>query len=417
MPKKERTNAEPRNAVQRILAFNRGRDPERLALKYRAMQHDPFVFFRGTCHLFYEDLPRDRKLFRAPPLAWICGDLHFQNFGSYKGDNRLAYFDVNDFDEGCLAPVTWELARFLTSLHVGADTLKLKRRTSRSLGRCFLDAYAAALVDGKARWIERDIAIGMIRDLLEAVRSRSRRDLLEERTGMHKGRRRLRTDGDKAFPASKAERERISAFVRKFAATESDPDFFRVLDCARRIAGTGSLGIERYVILVAGKGSPDDNYLLDLKHQPGSAVAPRLQLQQPKWASEAQRAVAIQQRCQAIAPALLRALRLGKRSYTLRELMPSQDRLELESWNGDLARLECAVADMGRLIAWADLRSAARDGAATPDALIAFGRAARKWAPGVLDYAAEYAERVESDWSAFRAADAAVASALAGEED
>ena len=72
MPKKERTNAEPRSAVQRILAFNRGRDPERLALKYRDMQHDPFVFFRGTCHLFYEDLPRDRKLFRAPPLAWIC---------------------------------------------------------------------------------------------------------------------------------------------------------------------------------------------------------------------------------------------------------------------------------------------------------------------------------------------------------
>jgi len=34
---------------------------------------------------------------------------------------------------------------------------------------------------------------------------------------------------------------------------------------ARRIAGTGSLGVERYVLLIEGKGSPDGNYLLDLK--------------------------------------------------------------------------------------------------------------------------------------------------------
>ena len=32
-----------------------------------------------------------------------------------------------------------------------------------------------------------------------------------------------------------------------------------MLDVARRIAGTGSLGVERYAILVEGKGSPDIN--------------------------------------------------------------------------------------------------------------------------------------------------------------
>ena len=84
--------------VHSIAEFNRGRDPERLAMKLRAMRADPFVFLRGTCHLFYARLPRDPLLRSAPP-TWLCGDLHLQNMGSYKGDNRLVYYDINDFDE------------------------------------------------------------------------------------------------------------------------------------------------------------------------------------------------------------------------------------------------------------------------------------------------------------------------------
>jgi uncharacterized protein (DUF2252 family) len=37
-----------------------------------------------------------------------------------------------------------------------------------------------------------------------------------------------------------------------------------LLDVKYRLAGNGSLGLERYLIWVAGKGSPDQNYLLDL---------------------------------------------------------------------------------------------------------------------------------------------------------
>ena len=44
----------------------------------------------------------------------------------------------------------------------------------------------------------------------------------------------------------------------------------------RRIAGTGSLGVGRFVVLVEGKGSPDGNYLLDIKEAKPSAMTPRL---------------------------------------------------------------------------------------------------------------------------------------------
>ena len=108
------------SVAERIRRFNAGRDPERLRLKYKAMHKDPFAFLRGTCHLFYEDWPARSPLNDAP-LAWICGDLHLENFGTFKGDNGLEYFDLNDFDEAILAPCTWDITRLVTDKIVAAD--------------------------------------------------------------------------------------------------------------------------------------------------------------------------------------------------------------------------------------------------------------------------------------------------------
>src|ERR1700754_116155 len=129
------------DVVQEIQAFNAGRDPERLQLKYRAMRASPFAFLRGTCHLFYKQLPRGGA-FKAAPSVWVCGDLHLENFGSYKGDNRLAYFDINDFDESALAPASWDLVRLLASVQVGAATLQVGEEKAQRLCRSFVDAYA-----------------------------------------------------------------------------------------------------------------------------------------------------------------------------------------------------------------------------------------------------------------------------------
>src|SRR5579863_1992217 len=73
---------------ERIVAFNKGRLPEMLKLKYESMAESVFRFYRGTCHLFYEDLAKVGN-FPGSPVTWICGDLHPENFGSFKGDNRL----------------------------------------------------------------------------------------------------------------------------------------------------------------------------------------------------------------------------------------------------------------------------------------------------------------------------------------
>ena len=88
--------------TQSILAQNAGRDSERLTMKLKLLRQDPFAFFRGTNPLFLDFLPRAHPLLRAPSM-FICGDLHLENFGAFKGDNRLVYFDINDFDDASRA--------------------------------------------------------------------------------------------------------------------------------------------------------------------------------------------------------------------------------------------------------------------------------------------------------------------------
>src|ERR1700679_1994547 len=146
---------------ERLLDFNKGLLPEKVQLKYEAMAENAFAFFRGTCHLFYEDLAAAEAL-PLSPLGWICGDLHIENFGSYKGDNKLVYFDLNDFDEGVLAPASYELARMLSSIFVAFDNLDIEPEKAKKMADLFLKTYSARLASGKPISIEPRTAKGIV---------------------------------------------------------------------------------------------------------------------------------------------------------------------------------------------------------------------------------------------------------------
>ncbi len=390
------------NAVAQILRFNAGRDPERLGMKYRAMRASPFAFLRGTCHLFYDRLPLG-GVFKSAPNVWTCGDLHFENFGSYKGDNRLVYFDLNDFDEAALAPASWELVRFLTSLRMASDGRSIGENKTQGLCQAFLDAYAAALALGKAYWLERDTAQGLVRHLLDGLRHRERASFLGTRTVVKRKQRLLRVDGKKALPVSETQRTAITRFMHGFAKDRAQPDFFTVLDVARRVAGTGSLGVDRYAILIQGKGSPDGNYLLDLKQALPSSLVGRLKVKQPKWENEAQRVVGVQRRMQATSMAFLEPVVFAKQPFVLRALQPSEDRVVMGGAHQTGADLDQLVRTMGQLLAWAQLRSAGRDGSAIADELIDFGQR-KKWKDALLGASQDCAAQVRQDAASFNAA-------------
>jgi uncharacterized protein (DUF2252 family) len=196
---------------------------------------------------------------------------------------------------------------------------------------------------------------------------------------------------------------KVIQLLKTWSAKQPDPAFFSVLDVAHRMAGTGSLGRERYVILVEGKGSPNQNYLLDLKAASPSSLQPYVTLAQPPWSQEAERIITVQQRLQGMPPALLSAIEQDGRSYVLRELQPLEDRVEVGRSGGKLGRLKKVARTMGELTAWAQLRSSGRQGSDNADALIQFGKETQ-WQKAILNYAQAYAQQVEADHREFKEA-------------
>ncbi|WP_119302554.1 DUF2252 domain-containing protein [Dongia deserti] len=386
--------------LRKIASFNKGRHPELLALKYRKMAASPFGYFRGTNHLFHADWPGHGWLERMPAV-WLNGDLHLENFGTYRGDNRLVYFDVGDFDDGALGPLGRDLVRFMVGVHIAGYEMGFGARRAQALNRIFVAAYRAALIEGKARWIERRTARGVIGELLMKLDRRTQADLLAKRTVTRNGKRRLRTDTGKALALSPEERARVVAFMKRFAEGRAVPSFFKVLDVAQRVAGVGALGLKRYVVLMQGDGGRDGAALIDLKSQIGSTLAPRLKQRQPKFGSEAARVVAIENRMQAVGPAFLAAVRIAGRSFTLRELQPSADKLDLSITHPERAAFETVIAAMGELTAWAQLRCAGRDGATDIEGLMAFARNTG-WSRPLVALAKDWASVIFEDWRSFR---------------
>ncbi|MGN8084810.1 DUF2252 family protein [Ralstonia sp. 22086] len=388
-----------------LLEYNAGRDPERLTRKLDAIAADPFSFFRGTNNLYAASLA-DAALLHDAPRTLVCGDLHLENFGSFKGDNGLVYFDMNDFDEALAAPFTVDLVRVLSSLQVASFSWKLADEDAHNLCRRFLDTYAAALVDGKPRWVERATATGIVRNLLRGLRKRNRAAYLADRTERNGNRVTLRIDGRRTLRASKEEARRARRILEAYGQ-QGNGQRFIAIDVARRIAGTGSLGLERYSVLARPENDPSTLRLIDIKLSIPSvwddvlgdacSVAP--------WRSEAGRVVDIQRLSQAISPALLRGVVYAAKgekpkSYVVKSLQPTADRVALGSGKNVVANLDDALQTMARVAAWCHLRGCGRHGTDLVEKVQDYA-AGTAWRKSALKLAAHGKDVSLKQWAEF----------------
>jgi uncharacterized protein (DUF2252 family) len=390
-----------KNLLKRIKKFNAERDPEMVKLKYEALKESPFRFFRGTCHLFYEDIPAKSFIIKSPK-TWICGDLHLENFGTFKGNNRLAYFDMNDFDESILGPCLLDVVRLCTSVFLAADFVKLEKAECRKLIKRLLQTYAANLANGRIKYMEHRTAKGYVRDLLDHATQRTRLEMLKQRVKFSKPPV-IRHDELKAFETEKKIHQLVKTSLGNWAkANSTSPDFYKVLDVADRATGTGSIGIERHLVLVNGKGKPDGYYLLDIKEADLPTPLHFLKLKQPKWKNEAERLIGIQQRVQAASPAYLNTITLGKKWFILKELQPLEDKVDFAQLQKDRDKFEQLLCDMGAIVAWNNLRAGGRQGSAIADDLMKFGRNLHKLEDEIVNYAEKYAAKTVQYWQEFK---------------
>jgi uncharacterized protein (DUF2252 family) len=318
-----------------------GRDVRRLGPRHWLFLHkcqrmapSPFDFLRGSAPLFYSALRKAPHLAVGPEgEGWLAGDLHLENFGVYRPQALLddaksgaVVFDVNDFDDAFVGPQRLDVLRLLTSTVLAARTWGLTAPAVRDALEATLNGVLAGRSGGSA-----GRAPEPVRALLDRAAARTRKELLDARTAhTPHGRRFVLGDRYRAL-SEKLKRRAVKAFAAYARALPDavrgrHADAWTVLDAAFRVAGTGSLGVQRIAVLVAGKGGPDGGWIFDMKEEDepsGAAFATG------HAGSGAGRVLKALKKCLASPPRMAGCTELEGKSLLVRRLMPQEDRLAI----------------------------------------------------------------------------------------
>jgi uncharacterized protein (DUF2252 family) len=378
-----------------------GSDPKLIRLKLKRMASCAFSFFRGSCPRFARDW-NDLQPPAPGPELLVCGDLHLENFGAYRDDDGDFLFDLNDFDEAVIAPCAVDPVRCATSVLLAAELWGLSPLVANGLVLAYLDQYQSTVTTPPNAL---DLAVprlsrGPIWEILGKTALASQSELLDHHTSRFKnGTRYLRSDRRRHPELDDARCVEVKAAVEAYGEARGTPEVYRVLDVRGRIAGIGSLGAKRYLVLIAGGGSAETNRLIDIKEEhPSAWLGHGGRPLVPTPDSEAARVVTAQRTLQARPTAGLDVLRIGGEAYRVREMIPEENRSSLDRFHEKPTKLREALVAAGLLTGLAHLRSAGTDGR---DELTAWARGPA--IDSVLAAAARFAERTRLAFQQFRA--------------
>lgn len=141
-----------------------------LRLKHTRMKEELFSFFRATYYRWAQLWPEVCPELAKAPRVLAVGDLHIENFGTWRDIEGRLIWGVNDFDEAWPMSYAIDLVRLAVSAHlaVEAGNLPLKRE---DICGTLLEGYDAGMetkgrpfvLGERHEWL-RFIAEGELRD-------------------------------------------------------------------------------------------------------------------------------------------------------------------------------------------------------------------------------------------------------------
>jgi len=119
-------------------------DRSHLALKHKLMRKGAFPFLRATFYRWIQMLPAVCPELIAAPRVLAVGDLHIENFGTWRDHEGRLVWGINDFDEAFPLPYTQDLVRLATSavLGISSDLLRIKPKEASA---AILSGYAEGI--------------------------------------------------------------------------------------------------------------------------------------------------------------------------------------------------------------------------------------------------------------------------------
>jgi hypothetical protein len=202
-----------------------------LLLKHKLMTHDQFSFLRATFYRWAQSWPEVCPELARGPRVLAVGDLHVENFGTWRDAEGRLVWGINDFDEVYPLAYTNDLVRLAVSanLAIAAKHLKI---SGEGACKAIANGYREGLRSGGRpfvlgehnHWV-REAATGELRDPVHFWTKMDRFPKVREAPG--------------------SARKALESLL-----PEKDLEYRMV----HRISGLGSLGRERFVALAEWEG-------------------------------------------------------------------------------------------------------------------------------------------------------------------
>ena len=200
-----------------------------LQRKHARMAKGPFPFLRATYYRWAEEILKIcPDLAGAPPVVAV-GDIHLENFGTWRDNDGRLIWGINDFDEAAEMPYALDLVRLGVSAVLGCPHIRSTRAISNNILRGYLHGLAdpePIVLDHRHAWL-RDLVV-----VPDAERTRFWKKMYKVANG----------------------RKPAKEYVRALVGAMPEPGLD--VTYGARTAGLGSLGRARWVGVAEWRGGP-----------------------------------------------------------------------------------------------------------------------------------------------------------------
>ena len=203
-----------------------------LQLKHAAMKEAVFPFLRATYYRWAQIWPEVCPDLAKAPRVLAVGDLHVENFGTWRDIEGRLIWGVNDFDEAYPLAYANDLVRLAVSAHLAAEAghIPLKRK---DICTTILEGYRDALRSGGLPFV-----LGEKNQWLRLIAESELRDPVRFWAKMD------------ALPKAKGEVPITAVDAIEHLMPHRELPY----KLTHRVAGLGSLGHARYVALADWHG-------------------------------------------------------------------------------------------------------------------------------------------------------------------
>jgi hypothetical protein len=194
--------------------------------KHHRMKESAFIFLRATYFRWARQIGKWCPELMDAPKVLSVGDLHLENFGTWRdADGRLVW-GVNDFDEAAIMPYPLDLVRLAASIRLAPGLAVSNQAVAEALLRGYragLKQPQPALLDEGETWL---------RPYAAPTEEKSKQFWKEVRD----------------YPKARPPRKVTAALIASL------PKDAKKIRFRSRVAGGGSLGRPRYVAVAFWRG-------------------------------------------------------------------------------------------------------------------------------------------------------------------